>query len=68
MAAILSPLESNQQRTITDVFRGYQDLSAEELRLKAQQRIRQKAEARIRNAIATPLHLTRGSSAHNRFA
>ena len=36
MAAILSTLESNQQRTITDVFRGYQDLSAEELRLKAQ--------------------------------
>lgn len=30
MVAILSPLESNQQRTITDVFRGYQDLSAEE--------------------------------------
>ena len=46
MAAILSTLESNQQRTITDVFRGYQDLSAEELRLKAQQRIRQRAEAR----------------------
>lgn len=46
MAAILSPLESNQQRTITEVFRGYQDLSAEELRLKAQQRIRQRAEAR----------------------
>ena len=68
MAAILSTLESNQQRTITDVFRGYQDLSAEELRLKAQQRIRQRAEARSGNAIATQLRLTRGSSAHNRFA
>ena len=68
MAAILSTLESNQQRTITEVFRGYQDLSAEELRLKAQQRIRQRAEARSGNAIATQLRLTRGSSAHNRFA
>ena len=30
MVAILSPLESNQQRTITEVFNGYQDLSTEE--------------------------------------
>ena len=30
MVAILSPLESNQQRTITEVFRGYQELSADE--------------------------------------
>ena len=30
MVAILSPLESNQQRTITEVLRGYQELSAEE--------------------------------------
>ena len=30
MVAILSPLESNQQRTITDVFSGYQELSTDE--------------------------------------
>ena len=30
MVAILSPLESNQQRTITEVFSGYQELSADE--------------------------------------
>ena len=30
MVAILSPLESNQQRTITEVFSGYQELSTDE--------------------------------------
>ena len=30
MAAILSPLEGNQQRTMTEVFHGYQELSADE--------------------------------------
>ena len=30
MIAILSPLESNQQRTITEVFSGYQELSTDE--------------------------------------
>ena len=30
IVAILSPLESNQQRTITEVFSGYQELSTDE--------------------------------------
>ena len=30
MAAILSPLEGNQQRTMTEVFHRYQELSADE--------------------------------------
>lgn len=30
MAAVLSPLETNQQRTISDVFSGYQELFADE--------------------------------------
>ena len=30
MVAILSPLESNQQRTMTEVFRGYQERLADE--------------------------------------
>ena len=30
MVAILSPLESNQQRTLTEVFSGYQELSTDE--------------------------------------